>query len=138
MAKVAYTNNEKTVAHIDGKALAPGDTREVDETQIPTYKAKAPAQESNEDPVLALLDIKGGVKNIVPELPGLSDADLARLKQAEDDGKTRDGLMKAIAVEELKRADAKAAGDEGENTQTGENTGGDDDADNSGDAGAQE
>ncbi len=136
MAKIPVKNNGKNPLPVAGAMILPGETRHFEEQEVPPHlRPSAAGPEKTDppaDPVLALLDIKGGVKNIIPKLSELSDDNLARLKQAEQDGKTRDGLTKAIAVEELKRADAKAAGDEGDNT------GGDDDADNGDDTGAQE
>ena len=138
MKKVPYTNTGKTIAHIDGKSIAPNDTREVDPTQIPGYQAEAPKQEPPADPVGALL--KGKVKEITPAIPGLSDEDLDKVEAAEGAKKDpRVGVMKAVAEERLKRAEAKAAaeggdgsggGDDnpGDNTGTGETSEGDDGA----------
>ena len=72
------------------------------------------------DTVLALLD--GSVRDVSAALPDLSDEDLARLKQSEEAGKTRKGVMQAIAEEALKRAVAKTEGDQVEAKTPAEQT----------------
>lgn len=105
MKKVPYYNGGKNVLHIDGKAIRPGDTREVDPRQIPGFAAVAkPAQQDPENPIQALLS--GKVPEIVAALPGLSADDYAELKETEHAfGNPRKGLVKAFAEEDLRRAD---------------------------------
>jgi hypothetical protein len=109
MKSVPFTNIGETTAHIDGKRIEPGQTRDVDPSMIPERLRKAvTADEAEDEPVD---DITRILDNNIPEieslLPDLSDDDLAKVKAAEMAGKTRSGLMKAIGEEELRRANEK-------------------------------
>lgn len=108
---VAVTNGGRTTLFVGGVMIPPGETRHFPPNQVPTNlreiqaaavpvpPAAPPAQEDN---LLELLD--KNTAEIAAKLPGLSSADLARLKAAEDAGKTRKGVMAALAEEELRRA----------------------------------
>lgn len=112
-APVPVTNTTEMPIYVGGAMVPPGETRHFPAHQVPEHlrpKAPAPARAPEPDTVLALLD--GTVADIAGALPGLSDEDLARLRQAEEDGKTRKGVMEAITEEVLRRADARTEGAE--------------------------
>jgi hypothetical protein len=115
MKKVPFTNNGETTVHIDGKRIEPRQTRDVDPSKIPEKLRKTEADLPEAKPVD---DITRILDNTIPEieqlLPGLSDEELAAIKAAEEAGKTRAGLMKAIGEEELMRANAKVPNPGGE------------------------
>lgn len=103
--RIPVTNNTDTMLHIGGKVIRPGETRDVDESLVPDELKPVAAQaatDAPEDPVLALLD--GSVKEIAEALAGLSDADIDALEAAEEAGKTRKGVLAAIAEQRLARA----------------------------------
>lgn len=104
MAKVAYHNDTETVKHVGNKMIRPGETREVEETLLPDYKAKKPTEpEANPNAeLLALLDLS--IPKITDKLPGLDGDELDIIEAAEQNGKTRAGLLEAIAEERLRRA----------------------------------
>jgi hypothetical protein len=106
MRQIPVTNHGKANLHIAGIVIRPGSTRMVDARNVPPEYAPpfepAPAEEPPADPVLALLDHK--TADIADALPGLDDDALARLAAAEQAGKTRKGVIEAIAAEQLRRA----------------------------------
>lgn len=110
MATVPYTNPKKHTVHINGKAIAPGDTRDVEETMIPGYRPPPKAQaEETADPVAELYGQT--VADIIAQLPDLPDEDLKRLAQIEGGkDKPRVSLIKALSEESIRRADASLKG----------------------------
>jgi len=110
MAMKPWTNTGETPVHIGGKLIGPGETRDVEETLIPDY-APAAREPDLSDPVLEILDHK--VAEIAGILPQLSDEELRQVEQAEQDGKTRKGVMEAIAEEWLRRASGAQGDDPG-------------------------
>lgn len=109
MKKVPYTNNTANRMTIGGVAVRPGETRYIDETLHPDYRAAAAPPTAPTDPVLELLD--NPIKDIVPQLPTLSDEDFIKVWQGEENGKTRSSLLKAFEGEKLRRAEiAEATG----------------------------
>lgn len=111
MQKVPFTNTGTSFRFVGGQMVAPGETIYVSQYDHPGYKAPAPeaVKEDTTDPVLDRLDQK--VDDIVAQLPELSDDDFERLRQAEQDGKTRSTLMKAFEAEALRRAEERVTGD---------------------------
>ncbi|MFP4615576.1 MAG: hypothetical protein ACLFRB_06840 [Thiohalorhabdus sp.] len=109
MADIPVHNPGKNPKHVRGYVIEPGETRILPEHMVPPRlrpggrkPAPAPEPEPEPDEVLQLLD--SSVGDITPELPALSDSDLDRLEQAEQDGKTRKTLMEAFQEERLRRA----------------------------------
>jgi len=118
--KIPVHNSGDTVLPVGPYFVQPGDTRMIEEHFVPASlrPGEAPQEAPAEvDPVLDILD--GSVPQVTEKLAGLSDPELQRLKQAEENGKTRQGVMKAIAEEELSRADAKAGSEDGSTDQGG-------------------
>lgn len=123
MKLIPYHNAGRHAVHIGSKAIPPGETREVDATLVPGYRA-APVEADAPPPVTALLD--GSAKDIVGALADLSDADLATLADVEAEGKSRKTVLEAITAIQLGRAQ-KAEGEGGETEGDGgetEGTGG--------------
>lgn len=108
MRRSHYTNNSDKAMYVAGVLIPPGETRLVDTLQILTPEALAapntPAEQSPPASVLDILD--GSVKDVADALQGVSDDDLETLDQAEQNGKTRKGVLEAIAAERLRRAQA--------------------------------
>lgn len=109
MKRIPYTNTTATAAYVAGVLIPPGETRMVDALQVsgpadPAEETPAPAQAT--DSILDLLD--RSVKDITAALPEISDDDLARLETAEQDGKTRKGVLEALAAERIRRAQQPA------------------------------
>ncbi|MFW6339515.1 MAG: hypothetical protein ACOC0Q_01460 [Wenzhouxiangella sp.] len=118
MKKVIYINNTGARKTVAGMAVAAGESIQIDERDHPEFKA-APAQrpaKAPTDPVLELLDQP--IAEIVEQLPSLTDEQFDQLQQAEKDGKTRKGLLKAFDEEYLRRAEAKV--DAQKDTETSE------------------
>lgn len=104
--KVPYTNNTTTAQYIGPLLIQPGDTRMVDDSFLPKEPTAATPAEPT-DPVLALLD--ANVATVTSSIAALSDADLDRLETAEQNGKTRKGVLEAIAAQKIDRAAAKSS-----------------------------
>ena len=111
--RIDVTNNTAMPLYVGSNIVPPGETRDFPESQVPmhlrTAEESPPEAEAPKDAVLELLD--SSIPEIVAALADLSDEDLARLKAAEEAGKTRKGLMAALAEEELKRANERQSGD---------------------------
>lgn len=106
--QIPVTNNTSNPLPVGGCYVMPGETRHFSEHQVPLHLRPAADKTEPEPPVDAVLVIlDGSVPDVTQALPDLSDDELARLKAAEEGGKTRTGVMKAIAEEELKRASAR-------------------------------
>ena len=106
MEQVAYYNDKPHTVHIGGKAIGPGQTREVDERDLPSKQsAETPAAAVN-DPLLYLLDLS--VNEFNKRIPDLLSEELVRLKAAEEAGKPRKGVIGAIEAELLERAGTEA------------------------------
>lgn len=114
MTKVPYTNTTDRIQHVGTVTLWPGDTREVDETLIDGRAPAKPAEPAPADPVLQLLD--QSVEHVATAirargedgLPVITDAQLAALRQAEENGKTRKTMIGAIDEETVRRASERA------------------------------
>lgn len=113
MNKVPHTNETQKFLHIGAVTIPPGETRDVDASLLPGFKPVVglPSQPEIPPDLLAEL-LKASIKNIVPELPGMSDDDLARAATLEAAGQHRKSLLEAFAAENLRRlTDAAAQGD---------------------------
>lgn len=104
MNRTHYHNTAAHPIYVGGVMIPAGASREVDARLVPGAAAatEEPEGEPPADPILALLD--GNVAEVKAALPGLSDEDLDRLEAAEDNGKTRKGVLEAVAEERLARA----------------------------------
>lgn len=115
-------NTGDSAMFVGGKMILPGATDMVD---VPDDAQSDQVEEGgpeivNEQAGVALaelLELKVG--DIVPELPGLSDDQLAQLADLEAAGKNRKGVLAEVTVERLKRAStgADSAGGGGENPE---------------------
>lgn len=118
MKQVALTNDTEKTIHCGPKSVRAGETREVDPTMIPEEHKKrahglkddAGKKDKTEapNPLLALLDfaIPAILMAIAEMINGeykYSMEDLRVLEQAEEGGKTRNGVMSGIAEERLRR-----------------------------------
>ena len=107
MKTVPYTNNTENTVHIGSATIPAGETRDVDPSLLPDFKAeKAQAEELPPDHLAELL--AGNVTDAIKGLTDLSDDDLQDLATKEAAGKARKSLAEAIAAETLRRADEKA------------------------------
>lgn len=102
--KVPVTNETATFMHVGGVTIPPSETREVEETHLPDYKAEEAAPAPVEDHLAALLELS--VPKIKDALPNLNDLDVERLgelEQAKGD-KARTSLLGLIAETIMDRA----------------------------------
>lgn len=138
MATIYVKNSGKNPLPCAGRMIQPGEGIHMEEREVPPHlrpNAPAPKPAKQQDPEDALLEILDhNVKEIVEMLPALDDEELASLKDAEENGKTRKSLMTAFAEEELRRANERADGGTGDDTREGDDNGVDseDDTDQSG------
>ena len=105
MNRTHYHNTAAHPVYIGGVMIPAGSTREVDARLVPATAAPAAAPSEDEkpaDPILALLD--GTVAEVKAALPDLSEEDLAKLEAAEEGGKTRKGVLEAVAEVRIARA----------------------------------
>jgi len=115
MSQIPVHNNTKMPIYVGASMVPPGETRHFPEHQVPAHLRPALAKKAAPAAAPAVTDILDKtIKEIVPLLSTYSDEDLQILKAAEQAGKTRDGIMKAIAEEELRRADARVENPGGE------------------------
>lgn len=106
MKKVSYTNETRNFQHVGGVTVPPGETRDVDPSLLPDYQSEGAAPEAPpRDPLAEMMT--GSVKVISAELVHLSDEDLARALQLEQEGLSRKSMLEAITVENLRRVAEK-------------------------------
>lgn len=105
MAKIPVSNTTAMPIYVGAAMIPAGETRHFDEEDVPAHLRPVPEAiepAAPTDPLLELLE--GNVASITAALTELSDADLARLEQAEHDGKARKGVLVAISEVRLQRA----------------------------------
>lgn len=118
MAKVAFTNTKKHAVHVGPVTIMSGGTREVEETHLDDYKAETPEKTVEASEVLDQLD--QSIPNFTAAIqardedgaPVITDAELDELEQAENNGKTRSGVLSAITDERLIRSQAAMLAEE--------------------------
>lgn len=122
MTKVPVKNTTHMPIYVGSSMVPPGEIRHFPEHQVPDHlRPRAEKVVADEAPTAITAILDKNIPEITPLLEGLTDDELAEIKAAEENGKTRTGLMKAIGEEELKRADAKVPNPGAEtDTTTGE------------------
>lgn len=100
-------NPHKTNLHVGSDIVPPGETKDFPESRVP--KHLRPAEQKEEQPAAPVADplaelLKGTVKDVTAELPGMSTADIERLGELEQLGQQRKGILGAIAGLLLTRA----------------------------------
>ncbi len=104
MKRIPIHNKGETIKYVAGRAIPPQETRVFDAHEV---RHLVPAEKKEPDvptdPVLDLLDRP--IKDIIPDLPNLSGDDIQRLKLAEQNGNTRETLIKAIDKDLARRAE---------------------------------
>lgn len=104
MPLIAFTNTKDHTVYMGNKSIAPGETREVEKTLLPSFKAQKPALAEPENPLVELL--MGNVKSVLDALETLSDEDLVVLQELEDEAENpRKGVLEGLLTETLRRAD---------------------------------
>lgn len=101
--KVPYSNETSGFVHIGPVTIAPGATRDVEQSHIPGYK---PAEEAPAPPVddpLAVL-LSHSIPTVIAGLDGLSRDQLEKLGELEQKGQARKGVLGPIAEILLKAA----------------------------------
>jgi hypothetical protein len=105
--KTPYTNETDKFVHIGSVTIAPGATRDVEDSHIPGYTP--PASTTNESPENPLARIAVlSVDKAKAQLKNLTDGELAQLGDLEKAGQQRKTLINAIADELLQRAAGKS------------------------------
>ncbi len=108
MRKTIYHNGSKRVEYVGGRSIPPGEAREVDERDLPGYRAEAPPPQ----PAASVLDVLDlSIAQIREHLPDLTDEDLDLIESTEVAGKTRKGVISSITEERLRRASTTAGGE---------------------------
>ena len=98
--KIPFHNETDKFVHIGGVTIPPFDTRDVEATLHPDYKApKAEEEKAPDNPLAALLNET--VKDILPKLPEMDMEQLTALEALEQEGKNRSSLIEAIAAAKL-------------------------------------
>lgn len=111
MSKVWYTNETNKFLHIGSVTIPPNETREVDESLLPGQKPKAEEAKTPVPPDAIAELLKKKVADVVAALHELSDDDLTKAAEQEQAGQNRKSVVEAIAAEQLRRAQVKAAGE---------------------------
>lgn len=105
MALVNFTNTGKTPTHIDGKTIMPGESRQVDETQVPGYGI-AKEQKMAETEINPLAEmLLGNVPTVLAALAELTLDQLSELERMEgDSAKPRSSVLDGIEKRRLELA----------------------------------
>lgn len=128
---IPVTNNTANAIPVGSGYVMPGETRHFPEHQVPAHLR--PADEAAPEPQIegtrSIEEMASGtVQEIAGKIPDLNDYELELLRTIEEErDKPRQGVLNAIAEEDLKRADAKAdsSGDDAEHTEDGADPDGD-------------
>lgn len=105
MALKVYTNNTDHNMHIGGKTILPGESREVDETQIPGFGVSEgdPDPDMPSNPLEELL--QGNIASVSAVLITLTADQLDELESLEGNAeKPRKGVLDAINARQLELA----------------------------------
>jgi hypothetical protein len=102
---IAITNDRKTPRKVANRTIMPGATAYFDKRELPPHLHPSAKKDVVEqvNPLTTLLD--DTIKNIIPQLPGLSHDQLTELEEIEANYAKRSGVAKAIQEERLRRAD---------------------------------
>ncbi|QZA80856.1 hypothetical protein [Deefgea piscis] len=113
---IPFTNETERFITVGLTTIAPGQTRDVDETLLPNYQPAANQSESNEAdlayPALHAL-LASNVETVINALPDLPTDELEALGEIEQMGKARKTILGAVAELLLNRAGAEQQGGEG-------------------------
>ena len=101
-----YTNNTGKTQTIGTRRLEPGQTRMVEDTMIPGYRAAQPPKAPPVDDIAEL--IQGSIKDFTASIEALNDDELQRARKLENSGKKRKGVLTAIDEALLDRAASEA------------------------------
>lgn len=101
MVTKPYHNSTNKTVHIGNKSIRPGETREVDETMCPDFKANKPKAAAADPNAKLLLLLDLSVPKLVEALHGKTMEELDILEEAEEAGKTRVGAIAAITEARL-------------------------------------
>lgn len=105
--KKIVSNDTNSPMYVNGQMVPPGESVVV---TVPDEAAPAPEPAAPTLGEEVALLLKKPVKDLVPELPGLSDDALNMMDLLEGgDEKPRTTLLEAIGVERVRRADALLA-----------------------------
>jgi hypothetical protein len=95
MSKVPYHNDTDKFVHIGSVTIAPGATRDVEETHLAEYSKPKESAPAAPDAIADLL--AGTAAEVIAKLPGLSAADLEQVELREQEGKNRKTVLAAIS-----------------------------------------
>lgn len=103
--KIPYHNDTEQFVTIGAVTIAPGHTRDVEESHLakPNTATAAATTEPEADDLAALLN--GNAESVIAGLADLAAADLDRLGELEQTGKARKTVLAAIAERLLTLAD---------------------------------
>lgn len=100
-------NKTNTNLHVGSDIVPPGESKDFPESRVPHHLR--PAEQKKEQPAAPVADplaelLKGTVKDVTAEFPGMSTADIERLGELEQLGQQRKGILSAVAELLLIRA----------------------------------
>lgn len=115
--RIAYHNPHFYPEYIGGVMIPAGETREIDATQHPDYRA--PESGTTSDVPRHIVDVllAGDAANLLAHIPALGAEDLQQLSDREQEGARRKDVLSAIAVQLLTLASEQQ--DEQQNEQAG-------------------
>ena len=116
MGTVHVANEGKHIIYVAGRAIPPGDGRDIEERELPAgFHKPAAAADAPAEPGLVELvtDLRAqSVKAIVAELEGLTQEALDLLSEYEQAAPSpRKSLLSALGDEHIRRADEALQGD---------------------------
>lgn len=105
MVLKAFSNDGDSPKWVSGRMILPGATELIEVPPDADEEVPVVAAEVGDPLEVARAELlEKAVKDIVPVLAGLPDADLAALEVLEKAGKARKGLLAEVLQERLKRA----------------------------------
>lgn len=110
MGKQYVENDTPNTIYVGGKAIAPGEGREVNVPDAPVANAPVVAVADPDADLHALLE--GNVALVIASLPGLGPIALGRLTELETEGKNRKGVLAALGDARIALADAALNSDD--------------------------
>ncbi len=108
--RIAYTNPHAHTEYIGGVMIPPGETREIDPTHHPEYRA--PDAQYAADAPQHIVDVllAGDVATLLAHVPALGVDDLQELSDREQAGPRRENVLSALAEQLLTLASAQVDG----------------------------
>lgn len=108
--RIAYTNQHAHTEFIGGVMIPPGETREIDATHHPDYRAPDTITSSQRPAHIVDVLLAGDEATLLAHLPVLDTDDLQALSDREQAGARRERVLSALAEQLLTVASAQVDG----------------------------